>query len=53
MGEGDIDWVDLAQGRVKWRAVCECSNDGFHKMLGSSPNSCTTGGLWSSAQQHS
>jgi hypothetical protein len=23
---GGIDWIDLGQGRVKWRAVCECGN---------------------------
>jgi hypothetical protein len=37
MGWGDMDWIDLAQGRDQWGAfVNTAMNFGFHKMLGSS-----------------
>jgi hypothetical protein len=34
-GFGDVDWIDLAQDRGRWRAVVNTvMNFGFHKMRG-------------------
>jgi hypothetical protein len=36
VGWGDVDWIDLAEDRDRWRAlVNSVLNFGFHKMLGS------------------
>jgi hypothetical protein len=35
VGWGDVDWIGLAQGRNRWRAlVNSVLNFGFHEMLG-------------------
>ena len=27
VGWGDIDWIDLAHDRDRWRVFCECGNE--------------------------
>ena len=36
VGSGCGDWMELAQDRDRWRALCEYGNElsGFHKMRG-------------------
>jgi len=35
VGLGGMDWIDLAQGRDRWRVRLNAvMNFGFHKMLG-------------------
>ena len=34
VGRGDMDWIDLAQDRDRWRVLLNAvMNFGFHKML--------------------
>jgi hypothetical protein len=50
---GGIDWTGLAQDRDKWRAVViAVMNIWIPYDAGKFLNSCTTGGLLSSAQLH-
>jgi hypothetical protein len=27
IGCGDMDWIELAQDRDRWRGTCECGNE--------------------------
>jgi hypothetical protein len=39
VGSGDVDWIELAEDRVSWRALVNAvMNLGFHKLRGLTPN---------------
>jgi hypothetical protein len=52
VGWGDVDWIDLAQDRDKWRALVNLMNIRVPRNAGKLSSGLTSSGLSGSAQLH-